>query len=74
MSVCGELSALENDQEVCGRLFLEQLSEAARRVIITQDAEFARQHGLEVKQLFSIGSEYGPIRSMKQPGNFMLVP
>ena len=57
MPVCGELSALENDQEVCGRLFLEQLSEAARRVIITQDAEFARQQGLEVKQLFSIGSD-----------------
>ena len=57
IAICDWISALENDQEMYGSLFLEQLPEAARRVLIAQDAEFARQYGLETKQLFSIGPD-----------------
>ena len=55
--VCGEISALENGQEVCGRLFLEQLPEAARRLVITQDVEFARRCGFETNRVFLIGPD-----------------
>ena len=56
-AACDWISALENDQEMYGSLFLEQLPEAARRVLIAQDAEFARQYGLETKQLCSLGPD-----------------
>ena len=57
MFVCGEISALENGLESCGRLFLEQLPETARRLAITQDAEFARRCGFETNRVFSIGPD-----------------
>ena len=56
-SVYEEIAALENGQEVCGRLFLEQLPEAARRLVITQDVEFAHRCGFETNRAFSIGPD-----------------
>ena len=57
MFVCGEISALENGLESCGRLFLEQLPETARRLVIAHDAEFARRCGFETNLVFSIGPD-----------------
>ena len=51
------ISALEKDQEVFGNRFLEQLPEAARSVVITQDAEFARRCGFETRRIFRIGTD-----------------
>ena len=57
------ISALEKDQEVFGNLFLEQLPESARRMVITQDMEFARRCGFETKQIFRIGSDIALVNS-----------
>ena len=57
MFVCGEISALENGPESYGRLFLEQLPETTRRLVIAQDAEFARRCGFETSHVFSIGPD-----------------
>ena len=51
------ISGLENDQEAYGNLFLDRLPEAARRVAIAQDAEFARRCGFETKRIFRIGTD-----------------
>ena len=56
-SVREAISALEKDQEVFGNRFLEQLPEAARSVVITQDAEFARRCGFETRRIFRIGTD-----------------
>ena len=63
MSVCDEISALENGQEVYGSLFLEQLPEAARRVVITQNAGFAHRCDFETNQVFSIGPDIKLVNS-----------
>ena len=57
------ISALENSQEMYGSLFLEQLPEAARRVIIAQDAEFARRCGFETNLVFSVGPDIKLVNS-----------
>ena len=62
-SVCEEISSLESGQEVCGRFFLEQLPEAARRLVIVQDAEFARRCGFETNRVFSIGPDIKLVNS-----------
>ena len=62
-SVCEGISALEDGQELCGRMFLEQLPEAARRLVIAQDAEFARRCGFETHQAFSIGPDIKLVNS-----------
>ena len=51
------ISALEKDQEVFGNLFLEQLPEVARSVVISQDPELARRCGFETKRIFRIGTD-----------------
>ena len=56
-SVREAISALEKDQEVFGNLFLEQLPEAARSVVISQDAELARRCGFETRRIFRIGTD-----------------
>ena len=53
-STCDAISALENDREAYGTLFIRQLPEAARRVVMTQEAEFARRCGFETRRVFSI--------------------
>ena len=62
-SVCEEISVLENDQEVYGSLFLEQLPQAARRLAIAQDAEFAHRCGFETSHVFSIGPDIKLVNS-----------
>ena len=62
-SVCEGISVLENDREVYGSLFLEQLPEVARGLVITQNAEFARRCGFETNQVFSIGPDIKLINS-----------
>ena len=51
------ISALEDEQQAYGTLFLEQLPEAARRVVMTQDAEFSSRCGFETRPVFSIGPD-----------------
>ena len=62
-SVCEEISALEDDQEVYGTLFLEQLPQAARRLAIAQDSEFAHRCGFETNHVFSIGPDIKLVNS-----------
>ncbi len=62
-SVREAISALEKDQEVFGNRFLEQLPEAARSVVITQDAEFARRCGFETRRIFRIGTDIKLVNS-----------
>ena len=62
-SVCEGISALEDDQEVYGTLFLEQLPETARRLAIAQDAKFARRCGFETNRVFSIGPDIKLVNS-----------
>ncbi len=57
------ISGLENDQERYGNLFLDRLPEAARRVVIAQDAEFAKRSGFETRQIFKIGSNIQLVNS-----------
>ena len=57
------ISNLENDQEAYGNLFLDRLPESARRVVIAQDAEFARRCGYEAKRIFRIGSDVQLVNS-----------
>ena len=56
-SVREAISALETDKEVFGKCFLEQLPEAARSVVISQDAELARRCGFETIHIFRIGTD-----------------
>ena len=62
-SVCEGISSLESGQEVYGRFFLEQLPETARRLVIVQDAEFARRCGFEMNRVFSIGPDIRLVNS-----------
>ena len=57
------ISGLENDQEAYGNLFLQELPEAARGVVIGQDAEFARRCGFETRQIFGIGTDLKLVNS-----------
>ena len=57
ISTCDTISALENDQEAYGALFLGQLPESVRRVVMTQQPEFARRCGFETRRFFSIGPD-----------------
>ena len=57
------ISGLENDQEAYGNLFLQELPEAARGVVIGQDAEFARRCGFETRQIFGIGTDIQLVNS-----------
>ncbi len=57
------ISGLENDQEAYGNLFLDRLPEAARGVVIAQDAEFARRCGFETRQIFRIGTDIKLVNS-----------
>ncbi len=56
-STCDAISALENDRETYGFLFLGQLPESVRRVVLTQEPEFAKRCGFETRRVFSIGAE-----------------
>ena len=57
------ISGLENDQEAYGNLFLQELPEAARGVVIGQDGEFARRCGFETRQIFGIGTDIQLVNS-----------
>ena len=57
------ISGLEKDQEAYGTLFLDRLPEAARRVVIAQDAEFARRSGFETRRIIKIGSDIKLVNS-----------
>lgn len=61
--VCDWISSLENNQEMYGSLFLEQLPKAARRLVIAQDAEFARRCGFETNLVFSVGPDIKLVNS-----------
>ena len=61
--VCDGISALENDQEMYGSLFLEQLPKAARRLVIAQNVEFAHRCGFETNLVFSIGPDIKLVNS-----------
>ena len=56
-STCSAISASENDWETYGSLFLGQLPENVRRVVMTQEPEFASRCGFETRRIFSIGSD-----------------
>ena len=62
-SVREGISALESDQEMCGRFFLEQLPQAARRLAIAQDLEFAHRCGFETNHVSSIGPDIKLVNS-----------
>ena len=51
------ISSIDIDQSAYGKLFLEQLPEAVRQMMINKDAEFAEQCGYRSKPFFSIGTE-----------------
>ena len=53
-STCDAISALENDQEAYGALFLGQLPESIRRMVMTQESEFTSRCGFETRRVFSI--------------------
>ena len=61
--ICDGISVLENDQEMYGSLFLEQLPKAARRLVIAQDAEFTRRCGFETNLVFSVGPDIKLVNS-----------
>ena len=54
VSTCDTISAGENDWEAYGALFLGQLPESVRRVVMTQEPEFAKRCGFETRRVFSI--------------------
>ena len=62
-SVREGISVLEDGQEMYGSLFLEQLPQAARRLVIAQDAEFARRCGFETNLVFSVGPDIKLVNS-----------
>ena len=51
------INDLDIDQAAYGNLFLEQLPERVRGLIIKDDPEFAQRCGYRAEQVFSIGSE-----------------
>ena len=51
------ISSIDIDQSAYGNLFLEQLPEAVRQMMINRDAEFAEQCGYRSEPFFSIGTE-----------------
>ncbi len=57
------ISRLEKEQDAYGHLFLDQLPEAPRRVVIAQDAEFAKRSGFETRQILAIGSDVKLVNS-----------
>ena len=63
LEVSNGISALENNQEMYGNLFLEQLPKDARRLVIAQDAEFARRCGFETNLVFSVGPDIKLVNS-----------
>ncbi len=61
--VCDGISSLENDQEMYGSLFLEQLPKAARRLVIAQNVEFAHRCGFETNLVLSVGPDIKLVNS-----------
>ena len=57
VSTCDTISAGENDWKAYGSLFLGQLPESVRKVVMTQKPEFASRCGFETRRVFSIGSD-----------------
>ena len=55
LSVRKTISTFEDDQELYGALFLEQLPEATRQKVMTGDTEFAKRCGFETQRVFEIG-------------------
>ena len=53
------ISTLDDDQELYGHLFLDQLPETVRRKVITGNAEFADRCGFAVRWTFEIGPGVG---------------
>ena len=56
-TISSALSGLDVDKTAYGHLFLSRLPESARQIVIDQDPEFARQCGIEMAQVVSIGTE-----------------
>ena len=50
------ISGLNVDKTAYGNLFLSRLPESARRIVIDEDPEFARQCGIEMARVVSIGT------------------
>ena len=51
------IESLDIDQAAYGNLFLEQLPEQARRILIRDDPEFAERCGYRAERVFSIGTD-----------------
>ena len=62
-SVPEAVATLDADQELYGHLFLDQLPEAARRRVVTRNAEFANRCGFTVRRTFEIGPGVGLVTS-----------
>ena len=57
------ISTLDDDQELYGHLFLDQLPEAARQKVITGNTEFAARSGFGVRRTFEMGPGVGLVSS-----------
>ena len=62
-SIPETISTLDDDQELYGYLFLDQLPEAARRKVVAKNPEFADRCGFSVRQTFTIGTGVGLLTS-----------
>ncbi len=55
-SVPQTISTLEDDQDLCGFLFLDQLPEPTRRKVTTRQPEFAHRCGVTLRRTFELGT------------------
>ena len=63
LSIPETISTLDDDQELYGHLFLDQLPEATRRKVVTRNPEFASRCGFTVRRTFEIGPGVGLVTS-----------
>ena len=56
-TTCHAISALEDHQEAYGNVFLEQLPSFARKVVISNNPEFAERCGFQTKSVLEIGAD-----------------
>ena len=54
-SVPETISTLDDDQDLCGFLFLDQLPEQTRRKVTTRNPEFAHRCGVTLRRTFELG-------------------
>ena len=63
LSIPETISTLDDDQELYGWLFLDQLPEPARRKVVTRNPEFADRCGVTLRRTFEIGPSVGLVTS-----------